>query len=231
MGRLVARPGCGGQDASQQLLPLGCMSGLGIDQRVLPGAPVSVCLHRSHPLPQPGLLHCLCPGPLAPDPPPQHPNGTCEHPSLGMALFFLPPSVAPISLGVNVQVLHLPPTPPHPHCSPFPPELIYQPHGLLAAPQPHPPPRVTPTQGLSLPSSTSPLSPCSPCPAPLFLGGSLLKPQLSERLALTYPSHSAACLNMVSSELLLGPAAVLCFCLLTLQTAGPPGQGSLTGIE
>lgn len=145
MGRLVARPGCGGQDASQQLLPLGCMSGLGIDQRVLPGAPVSVCLHRSHPLPQPGLLHCLCPGPLAPDPPPQHPNGTCEHPSLGMALFFLPPSVAPISLGVNVQVLHLPPTPPHPHCSPFPPSSSTS---HMAS---WPPLNLTPHPGLRLP--------------------------------------------------------------------------------
>ena len=120
---------------------------------------VLTTLHCSHPLPQPGWLHCLCPGPLAPDPPPQHPNGTCEHPSLGMSLFFLPPSLAPISLGVKVQVLHLPPTPPHPPCTHTPPSSSSQPHGLLATPQPHPPPRVTPTQGLSLPSSTSPLCP------------------------------------------------------------------------
>ena len=54
---------------------------------------------------------------------------------------------------------------------------------------------------------------------------------LPERLALTYPRRLTACLDTVPSELLLGPAVVSWFCLFTLQTAGPLGQGSLTGIE
>lgn len=189
------------------------------------------CVHSSPlpPLPQPGPLHCLCPGPLA-DPPPQHPNGTCEHPSLGMSLFCLPPSVAPISLGVDVQVLPLPPTPPHP-AAPALPQAHPGSHMASCLPLSRPP------TGLRLPRAFPFLPPRlvlvqrSPRPAPLFLGGSLLKPHLPERLAVTYPRHSTACLNTVPSELLLGPAAVLCFCLLTLQTAGTLGQGSLTGIE
>lgn len=174
------------------------MSGLGIGQRVHPRAPTSACPRRASPVPTPpttwtsAAASALVPWhpPCLPHRP-QCPQGTCEHLSLGMSLFCPPRSAAP-TLGLKVQVLHWPPNTPALACSHCPPSSSRRPHSLLAAPEP---PRLTPTRGLSLPSSTSPLCPEFSTPYPSLLG-SLLKPHPSERPSLTYPgSHRALALR------------------------------------